>query len=138
MKSYSEASVFRPDELAVLERAARMVARVVEPAGAVFRCHELARACAQLLQLPVVDGTFGHVEHSWVLVNRYGSYLDHSPILDVYAVGRLPMVQLVDGGALSGNAELFKKGSRRADIDFDLVQLLVLQMEPEMPGGAAP
>lgn len=136
MISYSETNVFNAEELSLLGRATRMVARVAEPAGERLRCHELARAVAQLLQLRVIDGKFGPVDHSWIVFPRKRHTMLHA-ILDVYAVGRLPMVQLVDGGVLSGNGELYKPGPRRADVDFELVQELVHQMEPEMPGWAA-
>ena len=56
-----------------------------------LRCHEVARVVLRFLEpgWEVVDGHYGSVEHSWLL--REGV------ILDVYAVGRLPMVHLVGG-----------------------------------------
>lgn len=53
-------------------------------------CHELAKVVAEKLGVPVIRGSFGMVEHSWL-------QLPSGAILDVYAPGRYPPVQLVDG-----------------------------------------
>lgn len=43
------------------------------------------------MPLEVVDGLFGLVDHTWIEVALPGRIA----ILDIYSVGRLPMVQLV-------------------------------------------
>jgi hypothetical protein len=57
--------------------------------GDLLRCHEVARFVGVRLGLAVCDGIYEiAMQHSWcVLPSRH--------ILDVYAVGRLPPVQLV-------------------------------------------
>lgn len=66
-----------------------------------WRCHEVARAVSQIwekrglpsaCEIQVVDGHYGAVDHSWLAFWDGG----RSCIIDPYAVGRLPMVQLVD------------------------------------------
>lgn len=66
------------------------------------RCHEIVRALYPWLKpiLPqdwtmhVVDGHYGAVDHSWFAVLNPGKF--NGFILDAYAVGRLPTVQIVD------------------------------------------
>ncbi len=61
-----------------------------------LRCHEVARIVGQLFDLRVVDGNFGGVEHSWLLLRDtfVVGGTTYRTILDPYAVGRLPLVQL--------------------------------------------
>lgn len=70
--------------------------------GKPIRCHEMARAVGRILDLPVVDGVCGAVQHSWLTIKAHQDPTEREFILDVYAVGRLPPVQLVDtfGGCL--------------------------------------
>ena len=102
MKGYSELEMFTFSERQLLERATALVAKVADEVmdGDLIRCHELARAVGDVLQLPVVDGKFGSVEHSWLLTCKLpdaptSGFVRRPSILDVYSVGRLPMVQLV-------------------------------------------
>jgi hypothetical protein len=64
-----------------------------------------------------VDGHCGIVEHSW---------LRCSVILDVYAPGRLPAVQLVD--PLIGG---YRPGKPRQDIRPPIVDRLVAEMRSD-------
>lgn len=131
------------------------------------RCHELARAVGRVLGLPVQDGNYTCVAHSWLLVPdarrprksqldpggtpgvigetpRQAAYF-YSWILDVYAVGRLPMVQLVDivnlPGAYGPAREIrkpadlriryqYEHGPTRDDIDEAVVGRLTRQLAP--------
>lgn len=70
--------------------------------GKPIRCHEMARAAGRVLGLEVVDGVCGAVQHSWLTLKAHQDETEREFILDVYAVGRLPPVQLVDtfGGCL--------------------------------------
>lgn len=135
MRSYSARCVFAPPLLDLLAVATEFVARVEEAAGAELRCHELARAVARFLRLPracVQDGYYGFVEHSWIwvpgppddpLTRRAG----WPHILDVYAVGRLPQVQLVcgDSPALPHVGWSYRPDRDRTDVDEALVARLV-------------
>lgn len=91
---------YTPYEQALLKTATRMVAAAFKKARSVerpkkIRCHELARAVGTLLHLKVEDGVGlsldGPVEHSWLRTPR-------GKVLDVLALDRLPMVQLVPIG----------------------------------------
>lgn len=97
MRSYSEVRVFSARALSLRTGAHRLVERVPDPidANEDWRCHELARAIGSLLRLDVVDGKFGGVDHSWLLVPD-GCLDRHVAFLDVYAVGSIPQVRLVD------------------------------------------
>ncbi len=90
-----------------------------------IRCHELARVVERLLrpaaddtrvrrEWVVIDGKFGPVDHSWLM---YGS-----AFLDVYAVGRLPMVQLLEP---TFGVYPFKAGQERDDIREDVIEELL-------------
>lgn len=133
MKGYSETEIFTPAELDVLARATRLVAKIdAGKFGSVIRCHELARAVGRLLDLRHEDGIYsanasdGGVDHSWLLVpNSWGGV----SILDVYAVGRLPQVQLVYCGVTVPHHRCFLPRAMREDIDAEVVSKLAAAME---------
>lgn len=91
MIGYSGTKVFDSEAMKLLHRAESMVAAIPDEEG--LRCHEVARAVGRSLGLKVVDGKYGPVDHSWILIERP---MRRPFILDPYAVGRLPVVQLVD------------------------------------------
>jgi len=95
-----------------------------------LRCHEIARAVGAVLELEVVDGHYGRVEHSWLLTPLAWARDSGRPqaILDVYVPGRLPMVALVDPHFALPEAHGYTPGTLRDDIDRDLVDALVAQM----------
>lgn len=104
-----------------------------------LRCHEVARVVQRILntQTPVreewlmlYDGKYGHVEHSWLtLKNPTGGYF----ILDPYAVGRLPMVQLIDGAGILPEMRLYNIGDLRDDIDQDWVDATIQTLWEKVP-----
>ena len=123
MRGYSATEIFTPDELALLREAEHFVARVDDPDGEV-RCHELARAFHAVwpmwrgFALEVVDGTFGIVDHSWI----DGWFGRRKIILDVYSVGRLPIVQLI---LVDFKFPLpFEAGAPRRDVRHEVVEAL--------------
>lgn len=85
-----------------------------------IRCHELARAIARRrsIDAKVVDGKYGRVEHSWLLI--HGSEY----VLDVYCCGRLPQVQVIDMFCGLLHSTLYVEGDPRNDIDQMMVDLL--------------
>jgi hypothetical protein len=87
-----------------------------------LRCHEVARAVAIVLGLEVQDGKYGMVEHSWVLLPRR-TYC--STILDVYSVGRLPLVQLIHHTEILPHYDSYKAGDPRDVVEQEIVDLLV-------------
>lgn len=115
MEGYAATSILTPSEIALWERAKALVASVPEEWG--VRCHELARAVGAALELPVVDGHYGIVEHSWCKVGRYR-------ILDPYVPGSLPPVQLHDIGHALPHRRAYKPGESRDDIDTEMVDRL--------------
>jgi hypothetical protein len=121
MITYAERACFRAAHLRLLARVETYVARVSNSWGNELRCHELARAVHVVAEsahkLTVIDGKCGPIEHSWL-------YLDDSVILDPYAPGRMPAVQLVD--LVVGTA--YRPGDPRNDIRQAVVDRLVLEM----------
>lgn len=117
MTPYCMTEVFSRDELLLYSYVTRLVEEVPDkppvPYAAgrplVWRCHELAHALVRHLKecrqdllgdfldaIAVVDGRFGSVEHSWIAYLRRDPQARSLRILDPYAVGRLPQVQLLD------------------------------------------
>lgn len=134
MLSYSHTEVFSQAEINLLAQAIKLVDAVKE-GGSVIRCHELARAVGRVLDLPVEDGYYGFVDHSWCWTRP----VDRRPptprigwpnILDVYCVGQLPMVQLVasEPSGLPHVGWAYRTGPKREDIRWDVAGELQRQM----------
>lgn len=130
MITYAERACFRDPHLCLLPRVEEYVKRVSNTWGNELRCHELARAVLRVAlsdgtrgwvvryarELAVIDGKCGSIEHSWL------GFAD-GVILDPYAPGRLPAVQLVD--PLAG---MYCPGETRHDVRGDFVDRLVREM----------
>lgn len=126
--------VFSRRALDILRITEDLVGRIGDCWGNELRCHELARAVQGGLReaghprARVVDGRMGSIDHSWILLPGYelqaGS--DRAPILDVYAPGRLPQVQLVDASWVI-SAE-YVAGSERLDVRRDIVRVIMRKM----------
>lgn len=118
MRSYSEREVFSEPALLALRIATEYVEYLSDArASDEIRCHELARAVRPYLwdAWVVADGKFGIVEHSWLeMVDRHDLV-----ILDVYSVGRFPMVQLVHASEKLGMP--YVAGPYRGDIRADVL-----------------
>jgi hypothetical protein len=121
--TYAERVCFRDLHLRLRSRVESHVARVSSSWGNELRCHELARAI-QLVEgehdLELFDGKCGPIEHSWL---RFSDGV----ILDPYAPGRLPAVQIVD--PIVGVA--YQPADLRNDIRQSIVALLVREMGGE-------
>ncbi len=163
MKSYSTTHIFSEreqhlhemathlishlDEQAVLDAADRLRGHTVksvelgssEEGREPLRCHELARAVGKLFDLPHQDGTYSHVDHSWLWTGPIERDLAHhvraghrgfTPnVLDVYSVGRLPQVQLIDMHHMGlPHSVSYIVGREREDIDQHIVSALVRAM----------
>jgi len=125
MITYAERACFRVEHLRLLASVEALVARVPDAWGNELRCHELARAICRVVgdrALAVVDGHCGPVEHSWLR-------LSDGVILDAYAPGPLPAVQLVD--PIVGAA--YRPGDPRTDIRRAIIE----QLSREMRGGGS-
>lgn len=125
--TYAERVCFEQSHLQLRVLVERYVTRVSDGWGNELRCHELARAVQIVTYdsghtLVVVDGKCGPIEHSWLMT-------DGGRILDPYAPGRLPAVQLVDPivGA-------YRPGTKRADIRHAIVDQLVIEMRADTDG----
>jgi transposase len=134
MIGYAERNVFSRMAAGALKIADALVEGVGVGWGDALRCHELARAvqiCLREAGYPrarIVDGRMGSIDHSWIVLPgcelQAGS--DSAPILDVYAPGRLPQVQLIDASwVISAD---YVVGSERLDVRRDIVRQLVQEM----------
>jgi hypothetical protein len=142
MRSYSD-GVFTPEEQVLLREATRIIEMLPDPEEVLrgvryarprdLRCHELARAVGEVLGLAVQDGHYGAVEHSWLWTTKDPPY---TAILDVYCVGSLPQVRLLDGWALLPHLRTkedglpairtaYVPGELRTDIDEAKIRELV-------------
>jgi hypothetical protein len=147
MRSYSETNVFIPEHLALFKEIQALVASFpdTDADGRLLRCHEVARAVALTFDLTVIDGVYGCVEHSWCLIPRPQNpemvhlplkgdvgYLKsraalgtHYPvIIDPYAVGRLPQVQMVSIGSTLPHDRWYSERVPRTDIRVAALQQL--------------
>lgn len=133
MLGYAHTDVFDRRVQRYYTTAFKFVSAIPEkiPDGRTVRCHELTRATLAYLRLHLAhidvdrplrmtfeDGKFKVVDHSWIC------FPEQRCILDVYAVGRLPMVQLVtiDVGYLR---DYVPSEEKRGDIDASMVSLLL-------------
>lgn len=125
MISYSQTSgVFTPHMLKSLTLAKRYVGYLPNKIGKrVTRCHEVARVVAEYLdtaedlkglKIEIYDGHYGPMEHSWLVLRDRFKGATYVAVLDTYAVGRLPQVQLVSTSV--GHALLYEAGDPRKDI----------------------
>lgn len=129
MQGYTERVIFTRQEIRVWKMATEMVNRLPDPLESnEIRCHELARAVGQVLGLDHSDGKFGFVEHSWL--RTCPDVKGRSNILDVYAVGMVPMVMLVDTKHVTLQMRKLYVPAKipRTDIDEDRVKWLIQQM----------
>jgi hypothetical protein len=133
MRGYAELEMFDPVELALWRNATKLVAALREAEFPDVRCHELARAVGLQLDLQVQDGFYGFVDHSWLWTRPLGQTagrIGFPNILDVYSVGQLPLVRLVDAQATSlphvGWA--YRPANAREDVQQDTVHRLVARM----------
>lgn len=117
MRGYAETSGFTGRAQDLLREAQEIVALIPDPAEGrpCWRCHEVAHAAGDLLGLKVVDGMYGAVEHSWLLIPD-GCRQDEDVILDVYAVGVLPQVLLVSTYAALPHHETYRPVGRPAHL----------------------
>jgi hypothetical protein len=121
MISYAAKDEFPPQEQVLLEKLSELIPRIPEEIASPIRCHELTRAVARLYGLAHVDGHYGRTEHSW-LYTRLKPRASKNYILDVYAVGRLPMVQLVDAYYYR---DTYIESTERTDIDHNAVEQIL-------------
>ena len=151
MIGYSATDVFSRDALDALRWAEAVVDVMPERVdGEVLRCHEVARAvwfllraCASastekneaIYRSTVVDGRFGYHDHSWIALEDATRQRGGLCVLDPYAIGRLPTVQLVDQDCLAlayhpsrdnDSPWRYRVGPERRDVRWDVVASLVL------------
>lgn len=127
MISYSKSDIFKAKDLDLLHAATHLVELVPDIPG--LRCHELARAIGKVLGLLHQDGYYGFVDHTWLWTRPVGRTLGRHGfphVLDVYCVGSMPQVRLVDGEhtALPHIGWAYRPGPERDDIDDVMVRRL--------------
>lgn len=135
MKGYTARKVLSAEELRLWDHATVLVERI--PELRTLRCHELARAVGHVIGLPVQDGKFGIVEHSWLwlpgepLPDTTDQLSRWPNILDTYMPGAFPIVQAVYTGMPLPHVQGYKLGPDRDDIDVATVEwLLKLMRDP--------
>jgi hypothetical protein len=140
MKSYSEREIFSPRETHLFTEATRLVGKIDErDFDREPRCHEVARAVGRMLELQHQDGHYLYAQHTWLWIgplteDRMDMEI-YPAILDVYAVGSMPQVQIFDTfPALKRIGVVYKPGAARTDVIEDVVDQLVLQMESNRAG----
>lgn len=147
MIGYAAREIFTAEHLGKLTRAERLVSLAPEweeylldwgPPTEVkdptpIRCHELARAVGKILELPVQDGKYGFIDHTWLWLAEPEQVAEAMEtglrymmpnVLDVYVAGSLPMVQLYHA-ELSGLPRQYSWGPERTDIRVDIVDRLI-------------
>lgn len=125
MRSYSERRIFTARELDCYRRAVQLVDRIDETVfEGELRCHEVARAVGKILELPHEDGRYIYADHTWLRVTCTVS----NAILDVYAVGAMPPVQLLDAFPPLRRNGLYLRKEERTDIRQDIIDTLLQQM----------
>jgi hypothetical protein len=114
VKGYTETVVFTKAQKDDLAFAVRLVEALPakDKSNEWVRCHELVRVIAPLLsnRWHVIDGHVGSADHSWLVWAGKGHV-----VLDVYACGVLPQVQLVDCNPL-WRRDGYRPGAARRDI----------------------
>jgi hypothetical protein len=133
---YSGTELFRGAEIELWRAATQAIAQLDDRDQGLIRCHELARAIAALpfpevLSVRVQDGLYGAVDHSWLLVWHPRRHV--YDLLDVYCVGRLPMVQLVSLDVGPMHSALYRAGPARTDIDLGRVSKLTTKLRAGWP-----
>ncbi len=138
MISYSARRIFKVRELELQAEAERLVASVpTDIVSDEIRCHELTRAVGRILDLQYQDGFYGFVDHTWLWTTPFKSNvlneqsrLGFPNILDVYSVGSLPMVRLVDAQhtSLPHVGWAYRPHKERDDIRESVVETLVKTM----------
>lgn len=129
MKGYA-VQVFGELPRTMMALAETVVEKLPDEDG--LRCHEVARVVYGVLVakyptetgLELIDGRYRFVDHSWLLVP--GDTRHRRFILDPYAVGRLPMVQLVD--SICGLGAFYEPGADRIDIRTEWVQTYTVEI----------
>ena len=139
VRGYAESKVFTAEEVSLYRRAVALVELV--PDMPKLRCHELARAVGRVLGLEHEDGFYGFVDHTWLWTGPLdctSPMVKHTRvgfpnILDVYSVGSLPMVRLVDceHTSLPHIGWGYRPHKTRDDIDEGQVDQLVRLMQEE-------
>ena len=126
MISHSQKVAFSDKELDLLKQATMLTSKIDDIPY--LRCHEVARAIGSILQLSVQDGYFGSVEHSWLWSTSTESKRFPPNVLDVYAIGSLPQVQLISMRYMLPHNENYVwevYGTFRTDIKQDVVDQLI-------------
>jgi len=124
---YAERYCLSPGAVESYRHACVLVDRVSheDRDGYEVRCHELSRAVARQLaaigtKVEVVDGALWWVDHSWILLPGHA-------LLDVYAPGRVPQVQLLHDYPVVTQG--YERGPARLDVRADVVDALCRLME---------
>ena len=128
MKGYTEKVLFSEGAKVCLEMANKIIDYIDHEWNKddQLRCHEVARICQEiivrefpLIKVKVVDGLFGRIDHSWLVIARRF-------LLDVYCIGQLPQVKLLHPDIFGIDLDdSYSERGERTDIDEQLVEKMV-------------
>ncbi len=130
MTPYAYTDIFHLKEIALFDAATSLVNNLPDgdQHGAVLRCHEVARVVGRILKLPVQDGFYGYVEHSWCWTHEprveLNARTNWPNILDPYVPGKLPCVQLVDTSPLLPHSGVAYRPGLSPVVREDVVEYL--------------
>lgn len=131
MIGYAERQCLSSGAVEAYRRACALVERVDDHTAT--DGHELARAVATRLTadgfvVEVVDGQLGSIDHTWILVPSR-SRTEDTALLDVYAPGRIPQVQLLHDHPFVSRG--YEQNLHRTDIRQSVVEELCRKMGQE-------
>jgi len=145
VRGYASEEIFDASELELYALACGFVEAVpYEIDGEAVRCHELVRAVVAALPprfsgVRICDGYYGMVEHSWIWTRPPAldktaarGWIEPPNILDVYAPGRVPLVELV-AVSVALPCE-YRRGDSRKDLKRSVIarltQLMLGKQQP--------
>lgn len=143
MKGFAHDKRFGHLSLRAHRYACLLIDDISEPRPGFYRCHEIARFVFEGLDRlgflldgdRVIDGWHVGSEHSWIAL--WGSIAEseggQQVILDPYAVGRFPIVQLVDVSSPLLLRDQYREEEPRTDIRHDVMEFLRTKL-PNQPG----
>lgn len=123
MQSFHESKHLSAAAVDLFHAAQRIVESIPDPSPGEepWRCHEVARVVGSELGLEVIDGVYGIVDHSWLVIPM-GTDDKRDAILDVYAVGALPQVVLVDTYYALPTTKNYRQRETRTDIRIEAIR----------------
>lgn len=149
MKGYAESRIFSKKARAMFFKAKHYVSLIEEKTDENgkerLRCHELVRIVANVIVFDppsyepffippfvIVDGKYGHVDHSWIEIRER---ISEDVILDVYAPGQMPQVQMIDTAWVLPHKKIYVAGDQRDDIKWGTIHRHTEELKEKLRDG---